>query len=186
VTDLATFTVLAGDYCVVDTPGTVDAIIRFGDVGAMNHAFTVLECTQLVRDATGRWSVVSGGEISEAGGRGMEFGSLGYYLDNARHLAVSRDALSPAQREVIVLEAKREVDEKVPYGYSDIFLLGLARFGVHWKWLHRRLARFHFLICSQAVARQYRLAGVDTMPKHDDIDVTPETLHLRAGVVEVF
>ncbi len=181
-----TFTIEAGDYCVVDTRGTVDGIIRFGDEGPMNHAFTVLEHTDLEQTSDGHWHVVNGGEISEAGGKGMVFGSLSYYLENARHLAVSRDTLTPAQREVIVLEARREVDEKVPYGYGDIALLGLARLGVHWKWLHDRLARFHALICSQAVARQYRIASVDTMPHHADIDVTPETLHLRSGVVELF
>jgi hypothetical protein len=186
MSDLLTQDVLAGDYGVVDTPGTIDGIIRFGDEGPMNPAFTVLETTRLVKDSGGHWQVATGGTLSEAGGKGMVYGDLRYYLEHARHIAFSNDSLTAAQREVIVLEAKREVDDKVPYGYFDIVLLGLARLGIHWGWLHRRLEAAHLLICSQAVARQYRLAGVVTMPKHADIDVTPETLHLRAGVQELF
>lgn len=180
-----TVTVKGGDYGVVDTAGIIDGLIRFGDVGSFNHAFTFLVDTEIDK-VGGKWTVISGGDLAEAGGHGMVDGDIAYYLEHARHLAVSKDPLTDAQRQQIVLEAKYEVGTKVPYGYGDIALLGLARLGIKWKWLHRRLAKAHLLICSQAVAHQYHKAGVDTMPGHADIDVTPETLALRSGVVTVF
>jgi hypothetical protein len=180
-----TVVICAGDYGVVDTVGLIDGLIRFGDEGAWNHAFTFLEDTTLKQDG-GKWTCENGGSLAEAGGKGMVLGDVSYYLEHARHLAVSGDSLTPAQRQQIVLEARFEVGTKVPYGYGDIILLGLARLGIHWRWLHGRLAKAHLLICSQAVAHQYRRACVDTMPGHADIDVTPETLALRSGVVVLF
>ena len=179
------FSVYRGDYGLVDIAGTFNGLIRFGDEGADNHAFTFIEDTTASRNAAGAWTV-QGGSLVEAGDRGMVNGDITYYLGNSRHFSVSGDILTSAQRDRIVLEARYEVGDKVPYGFLDIALLALARFGIRLAWLHRRIAAQHRLICSQAVARQYLAGGVNVMPNHDDIDVTPETLALRTGVRVIF
>lgn len=57
--------------------------------------------------------------------------------------------LSDGQRVLLQQNVDRYLGK--PYGLLDIMALGLASFGLRWKWLRNRIGRTDRLICSQLV-----------------------------------
>lgn len=155
-----------GDYFTVATTGRAARLIRFG------------ERWFLPVPKEGCWANHCGiykgdGLVIEANPNGVAVRSMHEY--DHLHIAWSDRVIPEAERSLIVSAA--EVMVGLPYSRLDIVAMVLQRFPAFVGLLARmRLNRGDRLICSQLVARAYRLAGIRLVPAKEDNFVTPGDL----------
>lgn len=145
----------AGDFFVVATNGLVARLIRWFTGSWANHAGVY----------------IGAGWIAEANPAGVQLAKASKY-DSCR-IEWSGIALTPEEREQVV--GAVGAMEGIPYGYLDLLAIVLHRFRLT-LWADRRLDRGDRLICSQVVARAYRVAGLTLMPGTPENYVTPGDL----------
>lgn len=144
-----------GAFFVQRGYGTFGAVIRFVTRSDVNHAGIY----------------VGDGKIVEALSDGMVVSPV-----PTDGVTWSRMVLTDKQRRCIVDEAYKLVG--IPYGWLDVFCIGLLQYGVRLPSVYRRVRRQEYLFCSQAVDRAYLLAGVHLFNDgRASQDVTPGDLH---------
>lgn len=144
-----------GDYACVQiptvnflgfrVPNVVGLLIRLFTRSRFDHAFIYVG-SDYSRDSKTPM-------IVEARPHGAVIAALSEYDGDL--IVWSQDDLTPEQRTEIVAQAVARVG--TPYGFLDIAYIGLARLGLSWGWLLRRVETQRRLICSQLVA----VCGVD-------------------------
>lgn len=155
-----------GDFFLTRTRGWQAALIRFGTRSAYNHAGIFL----------GKgWDA----QVVEAQPHGSR---ISHAPDPARSVvSTGRLALTSDDRDHIRAAAVELVG--VPYSWADIVSVGLLQYGIKPRWLRRRVAASHNLICSQLVDQAYLMAGIHLF---DDgrvpSDCTPGDLAKLAGL----
>jgi hypothetical protein len=166
-----------GDYFVVETAGVVAKGIRF----AQKHWLGV--------PVEGQWANHCGiyrgdGQIIEANvqRRGLRFRGEVQVTEWAKyenlHHAWSHEPLTHDERELIVGAAEGMVG--VPYSFLDIGAMLLELFpGLLGEAARERLNRGDRLICSQVVARGYRVARRILVRRKADNFVLPGELAAR-------
>lgn len=154
-TRLAPAMLRPGDYFVVATGGFVATLIRWFTGSWANHCGVY----------------VGAGQIIEANPAGVQMTSLSKY--DGLHIAWSCVPLTEIERAQIL--GASYVLAGIPYGFLDVAAIVLRRWGVG-GWADHRLDRGDRLICSQLVARAYRIAGRPLMPGVPDNYVTPGDL----------
>jgi hypothetical protein len=166
-----------GDYFVVETTGVVARGIRF----AQKHWLGV--------PVSGQWAnhcgiYRGGGEIIEAAVQrnGLRFRGAVRITDWAQyehlHHAWSSESLTQDERDQIVGAAEGMVG--IPYSFLDIGAQLLERFpGLLGTVARERLDRGDRLICSQVVARTYRVVRRILVPRKADNFVLPGELAAR-------
>ena len=145
-----------GDFAVVRTRGWQAAVIRWATRSKFNHAFLY-------------WY---GEEIIEAQPGGAVCVVNHYRAAGVLHSHLS---LTTEERIAICNQAIQLVSE--PYGWLDIFSIGLLQYGIKPKFIRDRVEHSKNLICSQLVDFAYLLGGVHL---YNDgrlpMDVTPGDL----------
>jgi cell wall-associated NlpC family hydrolase len=119
--------------------------------------------------------VLDDGTVMEAMPSGARIRSLEHGLSHEPIAFSWALDLTDEQAARVVAEARAL--EGVRYGFSAYLHLALARFGIRWPWLIRRLERNGRLYCSQLVDEVYRRAGVHLFTDgRAPFDVTPGDL----------
>jgi cell wall-associated NlpC family hydrolase len=128
----------AGAFGLVRTGGWAAWLIRVGTRSTVNHAFVY----------------IGDGRIIEAEPDGATESDVSKYSS----VIWSAVPMTDEQSSAIVAWAKAQ--KGVPYGWLDIAVLSLAAFGIHNRWIDRRIENTHYLICSQLVDKAYELGDV--------------------------
>ena len=165
------YTPRPGDYGIVRTGTLLGRFIRVFTKSRFNHSFIVIDDKGTIVESTREGAVITPEGVQK-------------YPD-ARYNRL--DQLTDADRLRIIVQAQRLVG--TPYGFLDIFVLGLRQFGVNWEIINRKVSKSNKLICSQLVDLAYRRAGVKLFPEYRlPRDVTPGDLaerliDLQGGVI---
>lgn len=139
-----------GDFCVIETGGTVARLIRLFERWARENPDPEVFANHAV-------VYVGHGVIVEANPSGVAFAPLSKY--DGRHLLWSTGLGYEAEFLAEVVDVACGM-VGIPYGFPDIAAFLLDMVGLLPRWARKRLNRPDRLICSQAVARCYRVAQI--------------------------
>lgn len=166
-------TLTPGDYFVVATDGYGAKFIRFFERHAANPKDREGAWANHAGIYLGRGDVATTPDIAEASGPHFRLARLTDY--DGLKIAFSSRPLTDAQRNQAVGIAHEMADAKIPYGFLDILALGASALGAVPQPVWDRLNDGRTMICSQSVARIYRLIG-DPITAGPDCRVTPAHL----------
>jgi uncharacterized protein YycO len=154
-----------GRYVCVRTKGWVSRLIQLATLSPYDHTFMI---------------VSDDGDIIEAEPGGARRANIAEYA--GCRAVINTDPMDAEQQAKVVAQALAMIG--VPYNDLGFVEDGLEAIGHPFKWLLRRAASSHGVICSQLAARAGTAAGYDwRCGKLGDSQVTPALLSQRPGMV---
>ena len=155
----------AGTYFVVKTHGWVPWIVRRATHSWANHAGIFVD---------------DEGGIIEAEPGGVRYARIDEYA-GCRVAVNTAEGMTAEQRRIVAQTARDVVGE--PYNDLAIVDDGLESLGWRWRWLAKRAAGEHEVICSQVVAVVGLKAGLNwCCGRETAAEVTPADLARRPGM----
>lgn len=151
----------AGDFAVIRTRGWAAWVIRVVTRSKYNHAVFFISPTEIV----------------EAEGQGAIISSWSKYAKSKTRTSAGLLPLTPEQRAAAPAVGRSLVG--IPYGWLDIFSVGLLQYGIKPELVRHEVSTQRNLICSQLADKARLLLG-DHLFNDNRLpqDVTPGDLDI--------
>ena len=154
-----------GDYGVLATNGNFARLIQVGTLSPWNHAIIYIGVLGMVD-----------GWIAEATPRGVILSHISKY-DGGRIAWNQHEEITDIQRSQVLNYGLLKIGD--PYDFIDIGILAFRILGLRLPHLFTGyVAKSKGLICSELVAKAYKMAGITLVEKDDNL-VTPRDLAVR-------